>query len=242
MKDVDSTPDADEQSTDHPESDSRQAPADTKPGRADAGQHRRVSAMAGMFQSAVLAIVRNGNTNISKSLGFLSRRSKRPSSIAALPRQGHRFQDMLAYGLLAFGISAILLDIGSYSWINSLPTTYYVFFWTFTDLGKAHWSLVPTGVAGLLILALNWETLARRTKELLHLIFLQAAYIFVVVAGSGLIAVVLKWSLGRARPKLSETLGPVHFDFFALDSVFTSFPSGHATTVGATAMCIALLV
>jgi len=189
-----------------------------------------------------LALLRNGNANVTTSLTLLRVRLGRPSSIPVLPRVGHRLQDMLAYGMLAVGLCAILLDVGSYRWINALPGSYYVFFWTFTDLGKAHWWLVPTGVIGLMILLLDWDRLSRGVRDALHVLFLQVGYVFVVVVGSGLVAVVLKWTLGRARPKLSDTLGPTHFDFLALDSQYTSFPSGHATTVGAVAVCLALLI
>ncbi len=189
------------------------------------------------------AVIRNGNRNLSKVMALYRTRSARPSSIPALPRSGHRPQDLLAYGLFAVGLSAILLDVGSYSWINNgLPSQYYVFFWTFTDFGKSHWWLVPSGVIGLGILLLDWDSLGRRAREAAHVLFVQVSYIFIVVAASGLAAVILKWGLGRARPKLSPTHGPAHFDILALDSDFTSFPSGHATTVGAVAMCLALLI
>ncbi|MEM1045029.1 MAG: phosphatase PAP2 family protein [Pseudomonadota bacterium] len=189
------------------------------------------------------ALVRNGNTNLARVLALYRTRAARPPSIPVLPRSGHRLQDLLAYGLFAVGLSAILLDVGSYSWINNgLPSEYYVFFWTFTDFGKSHWWLVPTGVIGLGILLLDWGSLGRRAREAAHVLFVQVSYIFIVVAASGLAAVILKWGLGRARPKLSPTHGPAHFDILALDSDFTSFPSGHATTVGAVAMCLALLI
>ena len=191
---------------------------------------------------ASFAVLRNGNANIAKCITLLRARIVRPSSVALLPNIGHRLQDMFAYGMLAVGLSVVFLDVGSYVWINSLPSAYYVFFWTFTDFGKAHWSLVPACLIGLFILALDWGRLSRALREALHVLFLQVAYIFLVVVGSGVIAVVLKWTLGRARPKLSSTFGPTHFDFLALDSDFTSFPSGHATTVGALAVCLALLI
>lgn len=194
------------------------------------------------FWTMILSLLHNGNANIKTSLTLLRIRIDRPSSIPVLPRVGHRLQDTLAYGMLAVGLCAILLDVGSYRWINALPGSYYVFFWTFTDLGKAHWSLVPTGLIGLTILVLDWDRLSRGARDALHVLFLQVAYVFVVVVGSGLVAVILKWSLGRARPKLSDTFGPTHFDFLAMDSQYTSFPSGHATTVGAVAVCLALLI
>lgn len=208
----------------------------------DGSESNRSGARKVMLWSFLKTALQNGNKNIARSWQLLWVRLARPSSIPILPRIGHRIQDTFAYGMLGVGISAILFDVGSYVWINSLPGSYYVFFWTVTDLGKAHWSLIPTGFIGLFILSLNWTRLTRSAREALHLLFLQVSYVFAVVVGSGLVAVVLKWTLGRARPKLSESHGPTYFDFLALDSEFTSFPSGHATTVGAIAVCLALLV
>ena len=198
--------------------------------------------IADRIVSAILKAIHNSDANLRTSLACLARRRARPSSIPLKPKIGHRVQDIAAYGMLAMGLAVILMDVGSYEWINALPRAYYVFFWTLTDLGKAHWWLVPSGVLGLVILLTDWNRLSRRTREAFHILFSQAAYIFIVVAASGLASVIVKWSLGRARPKLSPEFGPTHFDLFAFDSDFTSFPSGHATTVGAIAMCLALLI
>jgi undecaprenyl-diphosphatase len=46
--------------------------------------------------------------------------------------------------------------------------------------------------------------------------------------------------LGRARPKLYETVGHFEFRFFAFDSDYVSIPSGHATAIFAFATVIAI--
>jgi len=69
----------------------------------------------------------------------------------------------------------------------------------------------------------------------------QAAFVGVSVGGVGLLAILLKFSIGRARPKLHETLGQFHFDAFALNFKINSLPSGHAATLFALATALALL-
>jgi undecaprenyl-diphosphatase len=63
-------------------------------------------------------------------------------------------------------------------------------------------------------------------------------FLFLSIAGSGLITDLLKVVFGRARPKLlfaNETFG---FDWWGTKADFWSFPSGHATTVVAIAAAL----
>ena len=68
----------------------------------------------------------------------------------------------------------------------------------------------------------------------------MAIYLFICVAGSGLAANLLKRVIGRARPVLYEQWSSYGFNPFS-GSRFESFPSGHATTVGALLMAMAIL-
>jgi membrane-associated phospholipid phosphatase len=154
---------------------------------------------------------------------------------------GHRPQDILAVLLLTVGIAVIVLDIPTYPWLRSLPQQYKNAFIAITDLGKGHWILWTTGIYCLATLALDWDRLTWRVRMALSSLWTFCAYIFVVVASSGIIVLFLKWVLGRARPKLYEEVGPVHFDFLALKGAYTSFPSGHSTTIAALATTLALI-
>ena len=66
-------------------------------------------------------------------------------------------------------------------------------------------------------------------------------FVFVSVGGAGLIANLTKNILGRARPTLFETVGPLDFNLFAFQSDYASLPSGHATNMFALATVIAML-
>ena len=66
-------------------------------------------------------------------------------------------------------------------------------------------------------------------------------YVFLSVAGSGLLSNLAKRAIGRARPMHMDELGTMSFHPFAHDYEFESFPSGHSTTDGALAMALAIL-
>ncbi len=110
-----------------------------------------------------------------------------------------------------------------------------------TDAGLSGLYLVPLGLFLVWTAMVDWTAFARRSR--LHLFngTVAAWYALVSIAGSGLLVTVLKQIFGRARPRLAGELGAFHFDPLSLDAVHLSFPSGHATTVGAVCFCVAIL-
>lgn len=109
-----------------------------------------------------------------------------------------------------------------------------------TDFGKSGWILF--GSALLFFEGLAVVKLAPTLKARFQAIMVShiAAYVFIAIAGSGLAANLLKRIIGRARPGLYEQWTSHGFHPFS-GSRFESFPSGHATTVGALFMAMALL-
>ncbi|MBZ8132440.1 phosphatase PAP2 family protein [Afifella sp. IM 167] len=110
-----------------------------------------------------------------------------------------------------------------------------------TDLGKSDWMLVAAG--GFLLFQLfrdvSYHGVRQRAAALRA--SAAAAYIFVAVLGTGLLAVILKYGIGRARPRYFETDGLAAFHPFSFEPSWASFPSGHATNVAALAMALGLL-
>lgn len=156
-------------------------------------------------------------------------------------RPGQRPQDILAILLLTVGVAVVIFDIPTYPWLRSLPGEYRATFAAFTDLGKAHWILWTTGLLCLALLATDAARLTFRLRMCVGAAFTYAVFTFYTVAMTGILAILLKWTLGRARPKLYEQVGPVEFDLFAFNGSYTSFPSGHSTTVAALATALALI-
>lgn len=123
---------------------------------------------------------------------------------------------------------------------RSLDPDIVRFFVSITDIGKAEWILISTGLVCLLLVFVDWQGLQRRQQVWLSGILFDAWYMFVAVLGAGLITAVLKILVGRARPKFFDTLGAAHFEPLHFGYAFASFPSGHATTITALATVLAL--
>jgi membrane-associated phospholipid phosphatase len=99
-----------------------------------------------------------------------------------------------------------------------------------TRLGEATWYLVVSALLSLLFhFAWKREQCAR-----------WSLFVFAAVAVSGLTADVFKWLAGRWRPKAYVQDQLYGFDFFGVGYNATSFPSGHATTIWA--LCVALAI
>lgn len=101
-----------------------------------------------------------------------------------------------------------------------------------TNAGLAVWYLVGGAVLFLLcFFRPNGRPLA-----------MQAAFIVVAVAASGIAADILKVIVGRTRPRLLFENGLFEFHGFKFGSSWNSFPSGHSTTIATMAVALCLLV
>src|SRR5512134_725192 len=98
---------------------------------------------------------------------------------------------------------------------SALPKGVRNFFKAITDIGKSNWMLIPTGVAVALALVLRKRYGGLRDSAAYGLIASTVGFVFVSIGGAGLIANLTKNILGRARPKLLETAGPLDLHLFA---------------------------
>ncbi|WP_430512172.1 phosphatase PAP2 family protein [Pannonibacter phragmitetus] len=180
--------------------------------------------------------------NVAAIRAIIANRRLRAQGVHVPLAAGQRPQDLLAILLFASGLAVVLLDIPAIPWVRALPPEYGMVFSWVTDLGKSNWILWSTGLFCLAALAfVNAKTLTVRVRMAGAMIWTYSAFVFYAVALSGILVVILKWSIGRARPKLYEVAGPVDFNLFAFHSTYTSFPSGHSTTVAAFALALALI-
>lgn len=193
------------------------------------------------MQAKLKSVIGRMDANFRRVRQLIAGRSARAATFRDPLRPGQRPQDILAILLFTVGFAVVALDIPTYPWIRSLPPEYLNTFAAFTDLGKAHWILWSTGILCLALLAQETSCWRFRLRMAAGAAFTYAGFIFFTVAASGVLSVIFKWTLGRARPKLYEQVGPVEFDFFAFHGSYTSFPSGHSTTVGALAAALALI-
>ncbi|TVQ52170.1 MAG: phosphatase PAP2 family protein, partial [Rhodobacteraceae bacterium] len=146
---------------------------------------------------------------------------------------------------LALVCSAALF---SFTFLDPLLLAYFrgadpalIGFWrAATGVGDSGWMIVSCVVA-----AVAAHRVARRDGRAPRRAALalrrRAVFALASVAGVGGAAALAKLAIGRARPKLSETLGPYHFEPLAFDFKLNSLPSGHATALFAFAAALALM-
>ncbi len=138
-------------------------------------------------------------------------------------------------------LSAALLDAAVVGAVSHIPKSIEHAAWRMTDIGKSGWVLFPTALVLLVAVSVRWgRSLCRHRLSAANWVTLSA-YVFFAVGASGLIATVLKRLIGRARPVLFEAHGAFEFAPIAVEATFASFPSGHATTVGALCAIVALM-
>lgn len=113
---------------------------------------------------------------------------------------------------------------------------------TITHFGTSAWILIISGVTGLVLSTTDWKSQPRRKRLAGIDLYADANFVFFTVAIAGTTASLIKNTIGRARPKLMNELGPYHFEFGAFDAAYASFPSGHSTTSGAVCMAMTLLL
>ena len=162
---------------------------------------------------------------------------KRRSTRPAIPRI-HGWRYLLIVGVAVI-MAAIVLDqpVGAYR--DQWPSKVRLWAGWLTDIGKSGWILIPTGTFLVVGYALNWQRFSARTRLRLAKWMSAAAYVFLSVGVSGLIATILKRLIGRGRPKHFEEWGAYSFQPLS-DYSWASFPSGHSTTAGALFACIAI--
>lgn len=111
----------------------------------------------------------------------------------------------------------------------------------FSRLGEGTIVIVVSALVWLAALVIVPIPTRRRAKAAWTALRDSAGFVLLAVSLGGLVASLLKNSIGRSRPRLAETLGGIQYNFFAFDAASASFPSGHSATAGAMSIALALL-
>jgi undecaprenyl-diphosphatase len=137
--------------------------------------------------------------------------------------------------------SFLLVDPLVFSLVNEFDPQLKGVFQRLTHLGRSTWILFPTGAAVIVLLGLRTRDIGARSAVAYAYVAQLCAFVFVSVAGAGIITSLGKNIIGRARPKLYDAVGSIEFEPFTFHADFASFPSGHATTIFALAAALAIL-
>jgi membrane-associated phospholipid phosphatase len=138
--------------------------------------------------------------------------------------------------------SFVLLDRGVALQRGTMPEWLGLFAQFITRFGKADWILYPTGVALIALLFINTRALSKTGLFKLYRWNIWLSFVFLGVGVPYLFSTVLKLAIGRPRPSQFAENGLFDLHPFAFDAVFASFPSGHATIIGAFALVMSLLL
>lgn len=185
---------------------------------------RHVAATAGRFAAAVRLVAR-----------------RRPRGVALAGPALERPSFVLASGLVV-AFAAIKLfdplmrgrpDIVDGSFADRLLTA-------LTSFGEGVEILVGSGVLVIASAAIDPAALSKRLRARLVQVATSFGFVFASVAVSGLLASLIKNLYGRARPErlVGDAVFEIHDALFS--AKWAAFPSGHATTAGATAAVLAL--
>lgn len=137
-------------------------------------------------------------------------------------------------------MTGILLDQAAALQRGSWPPALFRVARGTTNLGKSWWILLGTGLLIMVGLIVMRKALTGATQRLGKSIAMVSTYIFSSVALAGLTANLAKRLIGRARPEFFSHEGIFGRSMFS-GADFESFPSGHSTTAGALAGCLAIV-
>ena len=148
------------------------------------------------------------------------------------------FSAMLTLGLCACIVAAgAFYDAPGVQWAQQQSAQTVAFFAKVTKLGDSGYVFALSAIVCIGAWLLRNGASARRDAALGALSG-RAFYLFTVAAVSGVLSQILKHLFGRARPKLFDVVGAMHFDAFSITATYASFPSGHAVTAFAMATAI----
>lgn len=160
-------------------------------------------------------------------------------------RRGHESHRILFWWpiltVAGFLLAAIFFDGPVIHALTNWPDHERAFFAFVTGFGKSDWILIPALLGMLVAWGMGYLPLTYSWRWAMRSLAGTCAFVFVGVALPGLIVVILKRIIGRARPMYMEDVGVLHFEPLQhlVDWSFHSFPSGHSTT--ALAFTIVLL-
>ncbi len=140
-------------------------------------------------------------------------------------------------GLLSFllVIAASHFDETARAWVAANAPVSEIWH-RLSRLGESDWMLIPSG---LLLIGMHY---LRRPQhggpDGYETIYRIVQFFFLAIAVTGITVLIVKYSLGFARPSVE---GPRVMKLFAFRPAYAAFPSGHSTTAAAFALSLTLL-
>ena len=175
-------------------------------------------------------------------VGGVRRFFERPA--LAPPANRALLERPIAIIVIFLALSLLVMTTADYPlgvWMKSFPEQLRGTAKWISSLGTGLLVLSFSGALLMFAIVAPAHKLRKSARTGADLIATAAAFIFLSVAGGGLVDSLAKNIIGRARPELLQTNGAFYFRPFAFQADFASFPSGHSATAGAMAMSLALV-
>lgn len=133
------------------------------------------------------------------------------------------------YVVVFCALAILFLDRPLALWLKANAGSELIgFFKVVTRLGEAQFYLIPSGILALSFLVIGLRARMDVTRQRWLRMAVAPGFLFLSIAVSGLISNLLKFSIGRYRPRYlfeSELYG---FQPFNTEWGMNSFPSGHS--------------
>lgn len=201
--------------------------------------------------TAPLRLARAAGAVVADLLGAaddLRRRPVRAPSPRAVPGGMLEISAVAALVVGLVAASMFLVDPLTPGLRAHLPASVLAVTERLTDLGLGSVILWPLGGVLALVLVLRRQLMAlgdEMGRRVASAALARVGFLFASIAGAGLLVSVVKRLIGRARPhvalRLPEANPQLTFDWLSWKASYASFPSGHSTTVFATAVAFGLL-
>jgi membrane-associated phospholipid phosphatase len=144
-------------------------------------------------------------------------------------------------GFVAITVVLFLFDPPISQAAVRLPESVRDFFSWITDFGESAWILIPALALFVISAVLGSVIRKPAPKRALWQMAQLYAFVFVGIGLPSLLANIVKRIVGRGRPELYDTVGPLGFQNFFNGFEYQSYVSGHAATSFAMAFVIGFL-
>lgn len=145
---------------------------------------------------------------------------------------------LCALTLILIGLLFLPIDGRISAAMTSEPPGVVAFLRLATDVGLVRWYVYPTAALIALLSTMDWSAASRIDRVVVANVYGHTAYLAASVALAGIVTQIGKRLFGRARPELVDSHGSLGFETLQISREFASFPSGHATTMGAVTLVL----
>ena len=177
--------------------------------------------------------------NLAWSFALFAR--ARESAATPTWRAPPRLAIAAAVGVAIIAATMALLDAPAVTAAQRAPEWLIVTFEYITVFGKSVWFLLPIVLALALIACLSTPLLARMARGVVAELAVRLGFLFFAIGLPGLVFTIAKRLVGRARPFVEGTAGPLIYRPLGWNVEYSSLPSGHAVDAFAAAMAIGTL-